>query len=113
MCVIIFRMWPVLPHPGAESEYAALNAREAVAVDNAVRKLETLGPQLPYPHSSDVKGASQLRELRPRAGRSVTRALYRQVGDVFVIGAYGPEAEHDPRGFKKACRNAARRLDEI
>lgn len=106
-------MWPVHPHPEAEAEYAALNTREAVAIDNAVRKLEVLGPQLPYPHSSDVRGAVQLRELRPRAGRSVTRALYRQIGDVFVIGAYGPEAEYDPRGFKKACRVAVRRLNEI
>ena len=106
-------MWPVLPHPEAEAEYAALNAREAVAVDNAVRKLESLGPQLPYPHSSDVKGAAKLRELRPRAGRSVTRALYRQVGEVFVIAAYGPEAQYDPRGFTKACRAAERRLNEL
>ena len=100
-------------HPDAEAEYAALSAREAVAVDNAITKLRSAGPRLPYPHSSDVRGTRKLRELRSRGGRSITPGLYRQVGAVFVIGAYGPEAQHDPRGFKKACRLAARRLDEV
>lgn len=106
-------MWFVSDHPEATAEYDALTAREAVAVDNAVEKLKALGPALPYPHSSDVRGAPKLRELRPRGGRSVTRALYRQFGDMFVIGGYGPEAQHDPKGFAKACSVAQRRLDEI
>jgi hypothetical protein len=42
----------------------------------------------------------------------VTRALYRRIGDDIVIGAVGPEAQVDGRGFRKACRNAERRLDE-
>lgn len=100
-------------HPEAELEYAALSAREAVAVDNAIAKLANVGPQLFYPHSSAVSGARKLRELRPRSGRSITRAFYRQVGDVLVIGAYGPEAESDPKGFRRACRAAERRLDEL
>jgi len=32
---------------------------------NAIDKLGALGPALPYPHSSDVRGADRLRELRP------------------------------------------------
>ena len=106
-------MWSVVDHPDAEAEYRRLNTREAVAVDNAVDKLKSAGPRLPYPRSSDVRGADKLRELRPRGGRSVTRVLYRQLGDVFVIGAYGPEAQHDPRGFKKACQDAERRLNGV
>ena len=93
-------MWGVKYHPDAEAEYAALGFREALAVDSAVEKLKSLGPKLPYPHSSAVQGADRLRELRPRGGRSPTRALYRQVGDEFVIGAIGPEAEHERRGFE-------------
>lgn len=68
---------------------------------------------LPFPHSSSVKGAYKLRELRPRGGRSVIRPLYRQFGDTFVIGAYAPEAETDRKGFDRACRAAENRLESI
>ncbi len=106
-------VWKVLKHLEAESEYDALDAREAAAVDNAVAKLEAAGPALPFPHSSNVNGADNLRELRPRSGRSRTRALYRQIGKAFVIGAIGPEAKVRPKDWKKAIRDAERRLDEI
>lgn len=106
-------MWNVLNHPDAEGEYAKLDARESVAVDNAIAKLKALGPKLPFPHSSAVKGYDKLRELRPRGGRSVTRPLYRRIGDVFVVGGYGPEAESDPKGFARACRAAEQRLNQI
>lgn len=39
-----------------------------------------------------MAGADRLRELRPRGGRSPWRALYRQVGDEFVVAAIAPEA---------------------
>lgn len=100
-------------HPDAELEYDELDAREAVAVDNAVAKLAAAGPGLPFPHSSNVQGTDNLRELRPRSGRSRTRAFYRQISKVFVIGAIGPEAKVSPRAFKKATRDAERRLNEI
>ncbi|MCM1012467.1 MULTISPECIES: type II toxin-antitoxin system RelE/ParE family toxin [unclassified Brevibacterium] len=106
-------MWRVVDHPDAAVEYRRLDAREAVAVDNAIAKLALLGPSLPYPHSSAVRSAEKLRELRPRGGRSITRALYRQFGEVFVVGAYGPEAQHDRKGFAKACRDAELRLNQI
>jgi len=40
------------------------------------------------------------------------RAFYRRMGDAFVIGAVGPEAKTDPRGFERALQNAAMRLNE-
>jgi hypothetical protein len=58
-----------------------------------------IGPLLGYPHTSAVRGAPALRELRPRAGRSAYRALYRQIGEVFVVAAVGPEAQSDPRAL--------------
>ncbi|WP_217995863.1 type II toxin-antitoxin system RelE/ParE family toxin, partial [Kribbia dieselivorans] len=64
-----------MDHPEARREYDALDARDAVAVDNAVAKLTLSGPRLAYPHSSSVRGANKLRELRPRGGRSVIRPL--------------------------------------
>jgi len=58
---------------------------------HAVDKLVALGPTLPFPHQSSVQGVADLRELRPRAGRSRWRAFYRRIGDVFVVAAVGPE----------------------
>lgn len=113
MNVIVRAMWKVVYVPEAEDEFNGLDAREAVAVENVVRKLEALGPELPFPHSSNVEGAENLRELRPRGGRSRTRPLYRRIGDVFVIGSVGPEAQVDSKGFKKACRTAETRLDKV
>jgi len=80
-------VWQVRFHPEARKEERELPAREKLAMANAIDKLRALGPALPYPHSSDVRGADRLRELRPRAGRSPWRALYRRVGDVMVIAA--------------------------
>jgi hypothetical protein len=106
-------MWPVVYLPAAELERDELPAGERAALYNAVRKLESLGPALPYPHSSDVRGAASLRELRPRAGRSPWRALYRRVGERFVLAAIAPDGKSDARGFAAACEVAARRLKEL
>jgi hypothetical protein len=88
-------------------------AKERVALYNAVAKLEVLGSALGFPHASAVKGADNLRELRPRAGRSPWRGLYRMVGERFVIAAVAPEAEHDPPGFKRAGGAAEKRLEQF
>jgi len=106
-------MWPVLSLPAAEQERDKLPGNERAALYNAVRKLESIGPNLGHPHTSAVKAAAGLWELRPRAGRSPWRALYRQAGAKFVIAAIGPEAEHDPRGFRAACDAAQARLAEL
>jgi hypothetical protein len=86
--------------PEAEAERAELTARDRVAVDNAVAKLEAMGPALPFPHSSSVQGLDDLRELRPQAGKSPWRLLYRQVGNPFAIAAVGSEAKKDKREFE-------------
>ncbi|MGH3264039.1 MAG: type II toxin-antitoxin system RelE/ParE family toxin [Trebonia sp.] len=106
-------MWTVVYLAEAERERDALSARERNALYNAITKLQALGPDLGYPHTSAVQDAERLRELRPRAGRSPCRALYRQVGVRFVIAAIGPEAQHDPKRFKRACGAAAVRLGEL
>lgn len=69
----------------AYDEHLALPANERNALLHAVDKLEAFGPQLGFPHTSAVQGFPGLRELRPRAGRSPWRALYRRVDDAFVI----------------------------
>jgi hypothetical protein len=60
-----------------------------------------------------VEGHDDLRELRPQAGKSPWRPLYRQVGDTFVIAAIGPEAKKDKREFNKACQRAIDRLAKL
>lgn len=57
--------WAVLFLPSAVLERQALAARERVALDNVMAKLQALGPQLRHPHSSAVLGFRGLRELRP------------------------------------------------
>jgi hypothetical protein len=106
-------MWSVVYLKEAEQERLVLPKVERNALIHAVEKLEAFGPRLGYPHTSAVRGAVALRELRPRAGRSPWRALYRQVGEVFVIVAVGPEAESDHRGFERATRQAVARLAEL
>jgi hypothetical protein len=105
--------WDTLLVDEAVREIASLEAREREAMENAMKKLQALGPQLGYPHSSALRGAENLRQLRPRAGRSPWRASYRRIGDAFVIGAIGPEAAVDRRGFEKAVAAAGARLDEV
>lgn len=106
-------MWMYRYLAEAAAERDALVPRERAALINAEAKLPALGPSLPYPHSSAVKGAERLRELRPRGGRSPWRALYRQLGQEFVVAAVGPEAQVDPQGFASACRQAEARLAQI
>ena len=73
----------VTTHPDAAPEYRVLPVQEQKAMDNALRKLEALGEQLGFPHSSAVLGSSAgLRELRPpreeaRGGGSIASLVTR------------------------------------
>src|SRR5664280_1370266 len=69
-------MWDVVYLPEAESERLVLPKVERNALIHAVEKLEALGPQLGYPHTSAVQGFTGLRELRPACGpQPVARAV--------------------------------------
>jgi hypothetical protein len=96
--------------PDAQVEKDALPVKERAAMDSALLKLDALGINLPFPHQSAVRGADNLRELRPRAGNSPWRAFYRRVGDSIVVAAIGPEAKVDRRGFNRATEAAKARL---
>lgn len=110
---MIREAWAVVYIEAAAEERLVLPKAERNAMFHAIEKLEAFGPRLGYPHTSAVQGFPGLRELRPRAGRSPWRALYRRVGDVFVIAAIGPEAQADHRGFDRAARRAVARLEEL
>lgn len=109
---MVCRMWTVRYHPAANEEERRLTAAEKAAMANVVTKLRTVGPALGFPHQSAVQGTS-LRELRPRAGRSPWRALYRRFGDEFVVGAIAPEAMVDRRGFDRAVAACLSRFAEL
>lgn len=104
-------------HPDADLERAAVHdPAERVAIQHVREKLEVLGPKLVAPHSSAVKGeeGAGLRELRPRAGRSRWRPIYRRVeARIFVILAIAPEAQVDKRGFNASIRHAKQRLGDL
>jgi hypothetical protein len=107
----------VLWHPDADAERdASWPAAEKVAMLHAAQKLEAAGPRLGHPHSSAVQGepGQGLRELRPRAGRSRWRPIYRRVTPTtFVILAVGPEAQIDARGFARAVARAVDRFGQL
>ena len=86
---------------------------EKDAMVHVIELLEENGDRLGHPYTSDVRIAANLRELRPRAGRSPWRAFYRRIGDLIYVGAFGPEAQSNPRGFGQAVRAAEARLDEV
>src|SRR5207245_463859 len=97
--------------PDARPEFRSMPETEQDAMRSAVSKLEAVGDSLGYPHSSRVRGANALRELRPRAGRSAWRGFYRRIGDQMVVGAFGPEAQVDRNRFQAAVLAASERLD--
>jgi hypothetical protein len=102
----------VILHPEAKEELDALPEREIAAIENAIAKLRVDGDDLGFPYSSAVRGAPQLRELRPRRGRSPWRAFYARVQTtIFVVAAVGPEAQNNPRAFRKAVELALERLE--
>jgi hypothetical protein len=95
----------------AQEELDNVPINERGAVQHAADKLEALGDRLSYPHQSAIRGAENLRELRPRGGNSPWRAFYRRVGpSKFVIAAVGAEATANPRGFRRAVEAATLRL---
>lgn len=93
---------------------------EGVPLPDGAEKFAMLGDLLgrlhALPYEESVKGddGSGLRELRPRAGRSRWRPIYRQVGSrTFVILSVAPEAVIDSRGFDEKVRDARRRFDQL
>jgi hypothetical protein len=109
--------YEVIWYPDAAVECGAVHdLSERVAIQHAREKLEVLGPKLAAPHCSAIKGEEGvgLRELRPRAGRSRWRPIYRRIGArLFVILAVAPEAQVDKRGFERAIRDAKQRLGDL
>ena len=110
---VIYRDVEVEYHTESERELNALPAEEKNRDGACGGETKHLGDRLPFPHSSVVKGATKLCELRPRSGRSRWRAFYRPVRNIIIIGAIGPEAWFDRQGFRRAITAAQQRLDAL
>jgi len=70
--------WDVEYTDKFEAWWAGLNEEEQIDIDAVVGLLEEKGPHLPYPYSSDVKGAKygSIRELRIQHEGKPYRILY-------------------------------------
>ncbi len=96
--------------PAAAGELANIkDGGEVKAIMNVVDKLAALGLRLGYPHSSSVEGEAGegLRELRPRAGSSAFRPIYRRFGGYWVILAIAHKGTYDRAVADAQARAAA------
>ena len=66
-----------------------------------------------YPATMRDVLAVAILDREGNAGRSAWRALYRRVGDVFVIAAVGPEAQASPREFERMVTLAIQHMEKL
>jgi hypothetical protein len=91
-----------------------LSEYEQIALAASVRQLEDLGPMLPFPHSSSVRGSRHgvMRELRIRSGGKPVRVFYafdeRRTALLLVGGKKGG----NKRFYDQFLRVADRLFDE-
>jgi hypothetical protein len=104
-------VWIVLHLGEALEELGGVRSSDAAeyqAIRTVADKLKNLGPRLVRPHSGNVQGYPDLRELRPRAGNSPWRVIYRRFGNLMIIGGVAHKSS-----FEADAQRAARRLDRI
>jgi phage-related protein len=84
-------------------------------LDNQIERIALFGPQLPFPHSSQVEG--ELRELRCHYGNTLFRILYRRSDNLFVLlhaleKRTGTIPEADKQVAQERWTDFKRRMDE-
>lgn len=93
----------------------ALEPKIQVVLDNQIDRIALFGPQLPFPHSSQIEG--QLRELRCHYGNTLYRILYRRSDNLFVLlhileKRTGAIPEADKRIARERWADFKRRMNE-
>lgn len=115
------RRWPVVHYraaDGSEPVDAFINGLEPkvqIVLDNQVERIAVFGPQLPFPHSSQIEG--ELRELRCHYGNTLYRILYRRSDNLFVLlhilaKRTGQIPEADKNIARDRWADFKRRMDE-
>jgi hypothetical protein len=85
--------------------YLDLEKKEAAAVDRKVKMLELMGLSLPFPHSSDIKGAKYpFRELR--VNNPPIRVLYAFDPERNAVLIIGGDKSGDNRFYERLVPKA-------
>jgi hypothetical protein len=94
--------------------WEGLTEDEQDSIDVTVRLLEELGPHLPFPHCSDIKGSrhSQMRELRVQRKGEPYRILYAFDPRRAAILLIGGKKTGDDRWYKTFVPLADKLYDE-
>jgi hypothetical protein len=91
--------------------YLELEKKEAAAVDRKVKMLQLLGIALPFPHSSDIKGARYpFRELR--VNNPPIRVLYAFDPARNAVLIIGGDKSGDNRFYERMTALAERLWEE-
>jgi phage-related protein len=113
--------WPVVYYRAVDGSEPVdvfidgLAPKVQVVLDNQIERIALFGPQLPFPHSSQVEG--ELRELRCHYGNTLFRILYRRSDNLFVLlhileKRTGAIPEADKRIARERWADFKRRMDE-
>ncbi len=112
--------WPVVYYRDPQTNEPvnafidALAPKVQVVLDTQIERIALFGPQLPFPHSSQVEG--ELRELRCHYGNALYRILYRRSNNLFVLlhileKRTGTIAEADKQIARERWADFKRRMD--
>jgi len=107
-------VWEVEYTDEFELWWYALTEREQISVAATVQLLELRGPQLPFPHSSGIKGSrhSHMRELRIQHEGRPYRTLYAFDPRRTAILLLGGDKTGDGQWYEKYVPAADRLYDE-
>lgn len=107
-------VWAVEYTDEFELWWLDLTEREQVSVAATVQLLELRGPQLPFPHSSGIKGSkhSHMRELRIQHEGRPYRTLYAFDPRRTAILLLGGDKTGDGQWYEKHVPEADRLYDE-
>ena len=105
--------WSVEATDEFETWWQTLDGDARVSVSAAVALLEELGPDLPFPYSSSIRGSRHggLRELRIQHRGRPLRILYAFDPRRVAVLLLGDEKGGSKRWYRKAVPRAERAFD--